>query len=97
MQMNSVRTVRRFLLQPLWLFLALPAYVGWRLLSAMSIGPAAGALSIALLVGVWVFFPFTMRARTGPRIVSAFLRRSPAYAWYPRLRKRESLGALIEE
>jgi uncharacterized protein len=64
MQMNSVRTVRRLLLQPLWLFLALPAYVGWRLLSAMSIGPVAVALSIALLIGVCLFIPISMRART---------------------------------
>jgi uncharacterized protein len=62
--MSSVRTVRRVLLQPLWLFLALPAYVGWRLLSAMSIGPVGAASGIALLVGICLFVPFSMRART---------------------------------
>jgi len=62
--MNSVRTVRRVVLQPLWLFLALPAYVGWRLLSAMPIGPLGTASGIALLVGVCLFIPFSMRART---------------------------------
>ncbi len=62
--MNSVRTVRRLLLQPLWLFLALPGYVGWRLLSAMSFGPIGITTGVVLLVACCLFIPFSMRART---------------------------------
>ncbi|MDP9009090.1 MAG: metallophosphoesterase [Pseudomonadota bacterium] len=62
--MNSVRAVRRLLLHPLWLFFALPGYVGWRLLSALSIGPIGVAAGIALLVASCLFVPFSMRART---------------------------------
>jgi uncharacterized protein len=62
--MNSVRTVRRLVLQPLWLFLALPGYVGWRLLSAMSLGPIGITAGVVLLVACCLFIPFSMRART---------------------------------
>jgi uncharacterized protein len=62
--MNSVRTVRRVFFHPLWLFLALPGYVGWRLLSAMSIGPIGTTAGIVLLIGSCLFIPFSMRART---------------------------------
>jgi predicted MPP superfamily phosphohydrolase len=55
--MNSVPAVRRVLLHPRWLFLALPGYVGWRLLSAMSNGPIGTTASC-------LFIPFSMRART---------------------------------
>ncbi len=34
-------TVRRLILHPLWLFLALPGYIGWRLLSGLNFGPVA--------------------------------------------------------
>jgi predicted MPP superfamily phosphohydrolase len=62
--MNSIRAVRRLLLHPFWLFFALPGYVGWRLLSALSIGPAGVAAGIAVLLAFCVFIPFSMRART---------------------------------
>jgi predicted MPP superfamily phosphohydrolase len=62
--MNSVRTVRRVFLHPLWLFLALPGYVGWRLLSAMSNGPIEISAGIVLLIASCLFIPFSMRART---------------------------------
>src|SRR6202047_3058055 len=62
--MNSVRTVRRVLLHPLWLFLALPGYVGWRLLSAISLGPFGMTVGILVLVAFCLFIPFSMRART---------------------------------
>jgi predicted MPP superfamily phosphohydrolase len=62
--MNSVRTVRRLFLHPLWLFFVLPGYVGWRLLSALSIGPLGAAAGIALLVGFCVLIPISMRARS---------------------------------
>jgi uncharacterized protein len=62
--MNSVRHLRRLLLHPLWLFLALPGYVGWRLLSAMSLGPMGITAGIVLLVAFGLFIPVSMRART---------------------------------
>jgi uncharacterized protein len=62
--MNSVRTARRVFLHPLWLFLALPAYVGWRLVSAMSNGPIGTTAGIVLLSASCLFIPFSMRART---------------------------------
>jgi predicted MPP superfamily phosphohydrolase len=62
--MNSVRTVRRLFLHPLWLFLALPGYVGWRLLSAMSNGPTEVTAGIVLLIASCLFIPLSMRART---------------------------------
>jgi uncharacterized protein len=48
----------------LWLFFVLPGYVGWRLLSALSIGPLGAAAGIALLVGFCVLIPISMRARS---------------------------------
>src|SRR5882757_1788119 len=62
--MNSVRNVRRLFLRPLWLFLALPGYVGWRLLSAMSLGPVVITAGIVLLVAFCLFIPVSMRARS---------------------------------
>ncbi len=61
--MSSIRSVRRLFLHPLWLFLALPGYVGWRLLSGMSLGPLGIAAGIAVLVAFCLFIPFSMRAR----------------------------------
>jgi predicted MPP superfamily phosphohydrolase len=58
--MSFIRAVRRLLLHPLWLFLVLPGYVAWRLLSALSIDPAG----IAVLLSFCLFIPFSMRART---------------------------------
>jgi predicted MPP superfamily phosphohydrolase len=62
--MNSVRNVRRLFLHPLWLFLALPGYVGWRLLSAMSLAPFGITAGVVLLVAFCLFIPVSMRART---------------------------------
>jgi uncharacterized protein len=62
--MNSLPAVRRVLLHPRWLFLALPGYVGWRLLSAMSNGPIGITAGIILLIAACLFIPFSMRART---------------------------------
>ena len=56
-------TARRLLLHPLWLFLLLPGYVGWRLLSGLSIGPAGVAAGIVLLIGCCLLLPFSMRTR----------------------------------
>jgi uncharacterized protein len=64
--MTSLRAARRLFLNPLLLFFALPAYVGWRLLSAMSLGPLGATAGIALLVAFALFVPFSMRARNMP-------------------------------
>jgi uncharacterized protein len=55
--------VRRLLLHPLWLFLSLPGYVGWRLLSGLSLGPVDMGAGIVLLIGGCLFIPFSMRTR----------------------------------
>lgn len=56
-------SVRRLLFHPLWLFLCLPGYVGWRLLSAMPIGSTGVAAGMLLLIGCCLFIPFSMRTR----------------------------------
>jgi predicted MPP superfamily phosphohydrolase len=56
-------TVRRLLLHPVWLFLLLPGYIGWRLLSGLGIGPVGITAGILLLIGCCVFVPFSMRTR----------------------------------
>ncbi len=55
--------VRRLLLHPFWVFLALPAYVGWRLLSGLSVGPIGIGASMLLLIGCCLFIPLSMRTR----------------------------------
>jgi predicted MPP superfamily phosphohydrolase len=62
--MNFIRAVRRLLLHPFWLFFALPGYVAWRLLSALSIGPVGVAAGIAVFLAFCLLIPFSMRART---------------------------------
>jgi len=57
-------TVRRLFLSPFLLFLSLPAYVGWRLLSGFGIGPVGIAAGMVLLIGCCLFIPFSMRTRT---------------------------------
>ena len=56
--------MRRLLLNPLWLLLSLPVYVGWRLLSALSIGPLGVCLGVALLLACCVVVPLTVRNHT---------------------------------
>ena len=56
-------TIRRLFLHPLWLFLSLPAYIGWRLLSGLSIGPTGIAAGILLLIGACLLIPFSMQTR----------------------------------
>ncbi len=56
-------TVRRLFLHPLWVFLALPAYVGWRLLSGLSVGPIGIGAGILLLIGCCLFIPLSLRTR----------------------------------
>src|SRR5258708_26951837 len=57
-------TVRRLLLHPFWLFLSLPGYVGWRLLSGMAVGPMGVTVGILVLIGCCLFIPLSMRTRT---------------------------------
>jgi uncharacterized protein len=56
-------TVRRLFLHPLWLFFALPGYIGWRLLSGLSLGAIGIAVGVGLLIGCCLFIPFSMRTR----------------------------------
>jgi predicted MPP superfamily phosphohydrolase len=55
--------MRRLLLSPLWLFLLLPGYVGWRLFSALSLDPRGVFAGIALLVACCWFIPLSVRTR----------------------------------
>jgi predicted MPP superfamily phosphohydrolase len=56
-------TVRRVLLNPLWLILLLPGYVGWRLLPALSIGPFGVCAGVVLLILCCVVIPLSVRNR----------------------------------
>jgi uncharacterized protein len=56
-------TLRRLLLHPLWLFLALPAFIAWRLLSALSVGPEGVVAGVVMLIACCLFIPFSMRTR----------------------------------
>ena len=56
-------TIRRLFLNPLWLFLSLPAYIGWRLLSGFSVGSGGIAVGILLLIGACLLIPFSMQTR----------------------------------
>jgi predicted MPP superfamily phosphohydrolase len=56
-------TVRRLFLHPLWLFLSLPGYIGWRLLSGLSVGPIGMIAGVLLLIGCCLFIPFSLQTR----------------------------------
>jgi uncharacterized protein len=55
--------MRRLLFNPVLLFLVLPAYIGWRLLSAMAIGPKGVFIGATLLAACCLFVPLSMRTR----------------------------------
>jgi predicted MPP superfamily phosphohydrolase len=57
-------SVRRVLLNPLWLILGLPGYVGWRLLPALSIGPFGVCAGVVLLIACCVVIPLSVRNRS---------------------------------
>jgi uncharacterized protein len=57
-------TTRRLFLSPLWLFLSLPGYIGWRLLSALPIGPLAVFFGIVVLIIFCFFIPLSVRSRS---------------------------------
>lgn len=54
--------MRRVFLNPFWLILWLPGYIGWRLLSALSIGPFGVCAGIALLITCCVLIPLSVRS-----------------------------------
>jgi predicted MPP superfamily phosphohydrolase len=56
-------TVRRLFLHPLWLFLSLPGYIGWRLLSGLSVGSTGTVAGILLLIGCCLLVPLSMQTR----------------------------------
>ena len=56
-------SARRLFLSPLWLILSLPVYIGWRLLSALSIGPLGVGIGIGVLLGACVLIPMAVRTR----------------------------------
>jgi predicted MPP superfamily phosphohydrolase len=63
--MNAVRpTVRRRFLHPLWLFISLPVYLGWRLLPALYAGPVGTAAGILVLLAACVLIPFSVNTRS---------------------------------
>ncbi len=53
----------RALLNPLWLLLLLPVYVGWRLLPPLSTSPAGLGAGIALWAACCVLIPLSIRSR----------------------------------
>jgi predicted MPP superfamily phosphohydrolase len=55
--------VRRFL-HPIWLILALPAYVGWRLLPALAWGRAGVYLGTVLLISACALVPLSIALRS---------------------------------
>jgi uncharacterized protein len=55
---------RRLILSPFWLVLALPAYVGWRLFSALPIGSAGAFAATMLLLACCVLIPALVRSRS---------------------------------
>jgi predicted MPP superfamily phosphohydrolase len=54
-------SLRRVLLNPLWLIFSLPGYIGWRLLPPLSIGPIGIAAAMTLLIVCCVVIPISVR------------------------------------
>jgi predicted MPP superfamily phosphohydrolase len=54
-------TLRRVFLNPLWLALSLPAYIGWRVLPALSVGFLGMFAGIVLLIVCCVAIPLAVR------------------------------------
>jgi uncharacterized protein len=55
--------MRRLFLSPAWLFLSLPGYIGWRLLSALPLGPLAVSAGVAFLIGCCLLIARSARTR----------------------------------
>jgi uncharacterized protein len=60
---SALVTVRRVFLNPIWLILSLPGYIGWRLLPALSIGPLGVVLGVLVLITCCVIIPLAVRSR----------------------------------
>jgi uncharacterized protein len=56
--------VVRSLLGPVWMFLAVPGYVGWRLLSAASLDSSALIVDMTLWIACCALIPLSLRARS---------------------------------
>jgi predicted MPP superfamily phosphohydrolase len=67
-------SVRRAFLSPFWLLFSLPVYIGWRLLPALTLGPLAVGVGIAVLLLCCVVIPASVRvrARGNPRLEDLF-------------------------
>jgi predicted MPP superfamily phosphohydrolase len=55
--------VRRLFLSPAWLILSIPAYLGWRLLSAFPLGPVGIIAGLAALLGICLLIRLSFAAR----------------------------------
>ena len=56
-------SLRRVFLNPLWLVLSLPVYIGWRLLPALSIGSFGVFVGITVLLVCCLVIPVIVRSR----------------------------------
>jgi len=56
-------SVRRPFLNPLWLLLSLPGYIGWRLLPPLTTGPVGVGAGILILIGACLLIPRAVRAQ----------------------------------
>jgi len=58
--------VRRPFLNPLWLLLSLPGYIGWRLLPSLTTGPVGECTGILILIGACILIPRSVRSAARP-------------------------------
>jgi predicted MPP superfamily phosphohydrolase len=67
--------VRRPFLNPIWLLLSLPGYIGWRLLPALTDGPVSLAIGVAILIACCVLIPrsVALRAIQGSSLKTALV------------------------
>ena len=56
-------STRRRFLHPIWLFVSLPGYIGWRLLPALTGGPWGIAVGIAVLLAACAIIPMSVGRR----------------------------------
>lgn len=58
--------VRRPFLNPLWLLVSLPGYVGWRLVPPLATGPVSATAGIVILIGACILVPRAVRSQARP-------------------------------
>lgn len=56
-------SVRRRFVNPVWLIISLPAYIGWRLLPALGLGPAGIVTGIVVLCAACAVIPLSVGRR----------------------------------